>query len=77
MNYEALGLITFIALLGFMTFLNSTRIVEVHICELNKLTTYVDKKPPPTELNLGECIIKSMRNERYGQLRRVMRKGAK
>lgn len=77
MKYDALGLITFIALLGYMIFLNSTRIVEVHICELNNLTIYVDKNPPPTELKLGDCIIKSMSNERYGTLRRVMRKGAK
>lgn len=72
-----LAALAFIFFFIWLMYSDQTREVEVHICEANGVSTYVNRNPPPSELVLGECKIKVMRNERYYYLRQIMRRGAK
>lgn len=52
---------------------NSKANVEVNICEVNDLTTYVSKNAPPKAVKFGNCRIEVMSNDEYHKLRYAMK----
>jgi len=68
-----MSFMSFMFLVVWLLYMDINRIVDVHICTQNELTTYVGRQNPPQELKMGSCYIEAMKNKRYRHLRRAMR----
>ena len=72
---ESTVVIAFIFVIFFLTYIETSRSVNVFICsDLQGVTTYVGRVEPPQELNLGVCKVQLINNDRYLHLRRVMKR---
>lgn len=74
---EKIAGIAFISFFVFMLYNDNNRVVNVHICEHDDVSTYVGRNEPPEELKFGSCRVEAMPNSRYYHLRQTMRRGAK
>ena len=72
---EKLGAVAFIGFLVLLLYLDLTRVVEVHICDSQGVTQYVNLNPRPDLLNVGDCKVVEMSNSDYYELKRLMKEG--
>lgn len=70
---ETLTIPLFLALCGFLLYMHLNTEVDVHICSVDNLTTYVNREKPHALLNLGECRAERMTNGEYSELLRTFK----
>jgi hypothetical protein len=73
MTSNGIAILAFISLCVGLFYMNLNRVVSVHFCDSNGVSTYVNTTAPPQELSFGNCHIENMSNERYYHLRQVMK----
>lgn len=72
---EKLGAVALIGFLVLLLYLDLTRVVEVHICDSQGVTQYVNLNPRPDLLSVGECKVEKMAKSDYYELKRIMKEG--
>lgn len=76
-NSESAVSITLVALILLIFFgviiADSKANIEVHVCEVNDLTTYVSRRSPPKIVKFGRCRVEVMTKDEYSKLRYAMK----
>ncbi len=70
---EAFAIPLFALLCGCILYMHLNTEVNVQICSVNDVTTYVNTEKPHTLLRLGECHSERMTYAEYNELKQMFK----
>jgi hypothetical protein len=69
MSKELFVIVGFFLLVLILLYTDANRKVNIHVCESDNVTRYIDLNDPPENIKFGDCRIEVMKMREYRRIK--------